>query len=107
MQNVITTTKTIQNSDGDEFTITNYTVGGYTLVHTECPALDRVEWRVHSNWGLPNIVDLSDFETEIPKFGVSWSAQGTQSSSNTRAYVALLATAANVADVFTRIAANG
>lgn len=107
MLDVITTTKTTPNRDGDEFAVTNYTVGGYTLVHTECPVLDRVEWRTYSNWGLPNIVDLSDFETETPKFGVSWAAQGTQSSSNVRAYVALLATAANVADVFTRIAANG
>ena len=106
MLNVITTTRTTPNRDGDKFTVTNYTVGGYTLVHTECPALCRVSWKVYSNWGLPNIVDLSDFETETPKFGVSWSSQGTQSSSNVRAYIALLATAANVADVFTSIAAS-
>ena len=106
MLNVIATTKTTSNRDGDEFTVTNYTVDGYTLVHTECPALDRVAWNVYSNWGLPNIVDLSDFETETPKFGVSWSGEGTQSSSNVRAYIALLATAANVADVFTSIAAS-
>ena len=106
MLNVITTTKTTPNRDGDEFTVTNYAVGGYTLVHTECPALDRASWRVYSNCGLPNIVDLSNFETETPKFGVSWSAQGTQSSSNVRVYIALLATAANAADVFTSIAAS-
>ena len=106
MLNVITTTKTTPNRDGDEFIITNYTVGGYALVRTECPALDQVAWRVYARWGLPTIVDLSDFEAETPKFGVSWSGEGTQSSSNVRAYIALLATAANVADVFTSIAAS-
>lgn len=106
MLNVITTTKKTPNRDGDEFTVTNYAVGGYTLVRTECPALDRDSWRVFSHWGLPNIVDLSNFEAETPKFGVSWSREGIQSSSNVRAYIALLATAANVADVFTSIAAD-
>ena len=107
MLNVITTTKTIQNRDGDEFTITHWVVGGYTLVRTECPALDRNEWRVHSSRDLPSITDMSDFMSETPGFGVNWSAQGTRSSANARAYGALVMAAADVADVFNRIVANG
>lgn len=107
MLNVITTTKTITNSDGDEFIITRWAVGGYTLVRTECPVLDRIEWRVHSSLDLPSITDMSSFMSETPEFGVNWSACGTKRSPNARAYGALIVTAADVADVFNRIAANG
>lgn len=107
MLNVITTTKTIQNSGGDEFIITNWTVGGYTLVRTECPALVRDSWNAYASHDLPSIIDMSDFMSKAPKFGVSWHAQGTRSSSNARAYGALVMAAADVADVFTRIAASG
>ena len=106
MLNVITTTKTIQNRDGDEFIITRWAVGGYTLVRTECPALDRNEWRVHSSRDLPSITDMSSFDVEVPEFGVNWSACGTKRSPNARAYGSLVMTAADVADVFNRIAAN-
>ena len=107
MLNVITTTKTIQNRDGDEFTITHWVVGGYTLVRTECPALDRNEWRVHSSRDLPSITDMSNFDAEIPVFGVNWSALGAKRSAGARAYGALVMAAADVADVFNRIVANG
>lgn len=107
MLNVITTTKTIQNSDGDDFIITHWIVGGYTLVRTECSALDRNEWRVHSSRDLPSITDMADLDAETPGFGVNWSAQGTRSSANARAYGSLVMIAADVADVFNRIVANG
>lgn len=108
MLNVIITTKTIQNSDGDDFIITHWAVGGYTLVRTECPVLDRDSWNVYASHDLPSIVDTSAFMADVPVFGVNWSACGTQSTTDARAYAALLATAADVADVFTSIvAANG
>ena len=107
MLNVITTTKTILNRDGDEFIVTHWTVGGYTLVRTECPVLDRDSWNVYTSHDLPSIVDMSDFMSKAPKFGVSWAAQGTRSSANARAYGALVMTASDVADVFNRIVANG
>lgn len=106
MLNVITTTKTITNSDGDEFIITHWVVGGYTLVRTECPALGRDSWETFSSRDLPSIIDMSDFMSKNPGFGVSWHAQGTRSSSKARAYGALVMTAADVADVFNRIVAN-
>ena len=105
MLNVITNTETTAR-DGGEFAITTYTVGGYALVRTELPDLDRVHWSVRAYRGLPTIVDMSPFMAEAPEFGVNWHAQGEQSSSNTRAYVALLATAADVADVFNHIVAG-
>lgn len=107
MLNVITTTKTTQNSDGDEFIVTTYTVGGYTLVHTECPALDRVSWKVHAPHNLPSVIGMSVPMSKTTKFGVNWSACGTQSSVDARAYAAQLVTAADAADVFNRIVANG
>lgn len=107
MLNVITTTKTITNSDGDEFIVTHWAVGGYTLVRTECPVLDRDSWNVYASHDLPSIVDMSDFMSKAPKFGVSWTAQGTRSNPSARAYGALIMIAADVADVFNRIAANG
>ena len=105
MLNAITTTETV-TSDGNEFTINTYTAGGYTLVRTECPALDRIEWRVRAPHDLPSITDMSDFMAEAKEFGVNWSACGTQDSVNARAYAAQLATAADVADVFNRIVAG-
>ena len=106
MLNVITTTKTTQNSAGDKLTVTTYTVGNYTLARTEFPLLDRVVWKVRAPYDLPSIVD-KNLMAKTPKFGVNWDACGTQTSVYTRAYAALLATAADVADVFNRIAANG
>lgn len=108
MLDVITiTTDRNVNSDGDEYTVTTHTVGGYTLVRTEFPVLDRVAWKVRAPYDLPSIIDMSDFMSKDPKFGVSWTAQGTRSNSNARAYAAQIATAADVADVFNRIVANG
>ena len=106
MLNVITTTKTIQNSGGDELIVTTYTVGEYTLARTEFPLLGRVAWKVRAPYDLPSIVDRN-LMSKTPKFGVNWSACGTQASVDTRAYAAQLTTAADAADVFTRIAANG
>ena len=107
MLNVITTTKTITNRDGDDFIITHWTVGGYTLVRTECPVLDRIEWRVHSHRDLPSITDMSNFDAETPVFGVNWSALGAKRSAGARTYGSLIVFAADVADVFNRIVANG
>ena len=108
MLNVITiTTDRNVNNDGDEYTVTTHTVGGYTLVRTEFPILDRVAWKVRTHHDLPSITDMSDFMSETPRFGVNWSAQGTRSSANARAYGALVMAAADVADVFNRIVANG
>lgn len=106
MLNVITTTKNVTR-DGNDFTVTTYTVGGYTLVHTECPALDRVSWKVHAPHDLPSVIGMSVPMSKTTKFGVNWSACGTQSSVDARAYAAQLVTAADAADVFNRIVANG
>lgn len=105
MLNVITSTKTVDRGDG-EFTVTTWTVGGYTLVRTECPALGHDSWEVYTPHGLPSIVDMSDFMAKSPKFGVNWSSCGTQSSTDARAYGAQIMAAADVADVFNRITAS-
>lgn len=103
MQNVITSTAT---DDRDEYTITTtYTVGGYTMTRTESSDRDHSRWYVHSPHGLPSIVDISDFDAETPKFGVTWSS-GTRSSTDSRAYGAQIMAAADVAVVFNRIAAG-
>lgn len=108
MLNVITTTTKNTTSNGKEFTVTTYSAGGYTLSRTELPALDIVAWKVHSPDDLPSIVDKNVIVFDAPKFGVNWSSScGTQSSVKTRAYAALITTAADVADIFSRIAANG
>lgn len=106
MLNVITTTKTTQNSAGDKLTVTTYTVGNYTLARTEFPLPDRVAWKVRAPYDLPSIVDRN-LMSKTPKFGVNWSACGTQSSVDARAYAAQLVIAADAADVFNRIVANG
>ena len=103
MLNVITTTKT-GTHDAGEYTITTYTVGGYALVRTES-GRGRDMWTVRAPHELPCIFDTSDYMADVRVFGVNWSACGTQSTTDARAYAALLATAADVADVFTSIAA--
>lgn len=105
MLNVITSTATAAR-DGSEYTITTYTVGGYTLTRTESPDRDHSRWYAHSPHDLPSIVDMSDFDAETPKFGVSWTACGTKSGIDARAYGAQIMAAADVADVFNRIAAS-
>ena len=105
MLNVITSTATVDR-DGSEHTITNWTVGGYTLTRTESSDRDHSRWYAHSPHGLPSIVDVSDFEAETPKFGVNWSARGAQSSTDARARGAQIMAAADVADVFNSIAAS-
>ena len=104
MLNVITSTATVDR-DGSEYTITTYTVGGYTLTRTESSDRDHSRWYAHSPHGLPSIVAVSDFEAETPKFGVTWSA-GTQSDADARARGAQIMAAADVAAVFNRIAAS-
>ena len=107
MLNVITiTTDRNVNSDGDEYTVTTHTVGGYTLVRTEFPILDRVAWKVRAPYDLPSITGLSVYGDKTTEFGVNWSACGTKSSVDARAYAAQLATAADVADLFNRIVAS-
>ena len=108
MLNVITiTTDRNVNSDGDEYTVTTHTVGGYTLVRTEFPILDRVAWKVRAPYDLPSVIGMSVPMSKTTEFGVNWSACGTQPSTDARAYAAQIATAADVADVFNRIVANG
>ena len=108
MLNVITiTTDRNVNNDGEEYTLTTHTVGGYTLVRKEFPALDHVAWKVRAPHDLPTITDMSNFDAEIPVFGVNWSACGTQHSAGARTYGSLIVFAADVADVFNRIVANG
>lgn len=108
MLNVIVTTENVDVArDGHEITVTTWTVGGYTLVRTECPALDRVSWKVHAPHDLPSVIGMSVPMSKTTKFGVNWDACGTQTSVDTRAYAAQLTTAADVADVFNRIVATG
>lgn len=106
MLNVITNTTKKVTSDGDEFTVTTYTVGGYTLVRTESSDRVLARWNIRAHRDLPTITDMSNFDAETPEFGVNWSACGTRSSVDARVYAAQLATAADVADVFNRIAAS-
>lgn len=105
MLNVITATETVDR-DGGEYTITTYTVGGYVLIRTESSDRDHSRYWVRAPHDLPSITDAASYRAETPVFGVNWSACGTKSSGDARAYAALLATAADVADVFTSIAAG-
>ena len=103
MLNVITTTRTRTYESGETAQFTDWTVGGYTLRKTEEPGF--TDWGVvNTNRDLPAIYDTSTFAEDAPKFGVNWSACGTKSSADARAYAALLATAADVADLFSEIA---
>lgn len=102
MLNVITATESVDR-DGDEYTITTYAVGGYVLVRTESSDRDHPQYYVRAHHDLPTIFNTSDYMADVPVFGVNWSACGTKSTTDARAYAALLATAADVADVFTRI----
>lgn len=103
-----TRTRTFASYDnGEQVTerVTDWTVGGYTLRKTEEPGY--TDWGVvNTNRDLPSIYDTSTFAEDAPVFGVNWSACGTKSSADARAYAALLATAADVADVFNRIVAT-
>lgn len=115
MQNTTTTTRdgheitvTTKNvtRGGDEFTITIYTVGGYDLIRDSSPGRDHDRWSPRSPYGLPSIEDRSIIMSKTPEFGVNWSARGAQSSTDARAYGALVMAAADVADVFNSIAAS-
>ena len=103
MQTIPTpTTRTRTFESGETVQFTEWTVGAYTLRKTEEPG--------YSDWGvvaadrdLPTITNTASYRAKAPEFGVNWSACGTQSSADARAYAALLATAADVADLFNRI----
>lgn len=105
MLNVITNTETVDR-DGDEYTITTYAVGGYVLIRTESSDRDHDRYYVRAPHDLPSITDMSDYDAATPTYGVNWSACGTRSSVDARAYAAQLATAADVADTFNRIVAS-
>ena len=105
MLNVITTTSTRTRKSGETVQVTEWTAGGYTLRKTK--ESDYTTWDVrNADLDLPSIFNTSTFAEDTPAFGVNWSACGTQSSAEARAYAAQLATAADVADVFNRIVAG-
>ena len=102
MLNVITTTRTRTYESGETAQFTDWTVGGYTLRKTEEPG--------YTNWGvvitdrdLPAIYETASYGAKTQEFGVNWSACGTKPATEARAYAALLATAADVADLYNRI----
>lgn len=109
MQTIPTpTTRTFTRTTGETVTVTEWTIGAYTLRKTEEPsytAWSVVKSAVNTNLDLPAIYETSSFGAKTPEFGVNWSACGTQPAADTRAYAALLATAADVADVFNEIVA--
>ena len=103
MQTIPTpTTRTRTYESGETVQFTDWTIGAYTLRKTEEPG--------YTDWGvvvadrdLPNVYETSSYGAKTPEFGVNWSACGTQPAADARAYAALLATAADVADLFNRI----
>ena len=104
MLNVITTTSARTRNSGETVEFTEWTVGGYTL--------RKIVEAGYTDWGvvaagrdLPTIANAASYRADTPVFGVNWSACGMQSAADARAYGALLATAADVADVFNRIVA--
>lgn len=105
MQTIPTpTTRTRTYESGETAQFTDWTIGAYTLRKTEEPG--------YTNWGvvvadrdLPTITEHGTYGAKAPEFGVNWSACGTQPTADARAYAAQLATAADVADVFTEIVA--
>ena len=102
MLNVITTNSARTNENGETEQITEWTVGGYILRKTEEPGY--LHWGVvTTDRDLPSIFEVASYGAKKPEFGVNWSACGTQPAADARAYAALLATAADVANLFTQI----
>lgn len=102
MLHVITTTRTRTGESGASEKITEWTVGGYTLLKTEEPGY--LHWGVRADsHDLPSIFEVASYGSKTPEFGVNWSACGTQFAADARAYAAMLATAADVAELFNRI----
>ena len=111
MQNIptpTTRTRTFKSYEtGEQATerVTDWTVGAYTLRKTEEPGY--LHWGVvTADRDLPAIFEVATYGAKTPEFGVNWSACGTKPSADARAYAALLATAADVADLFNRIVAD-
>ena len=102
-----TRTRSYKSYDSDEQVterVTEWAVGAYILRKTEEPGY--VHWGVHTaNRDLPNVYETSSYGATAVEFGVNWSACGTQSSTDARAYAEQLAAAADVADVFNQIVA--
>lgn len=102
------TTRTYTRKSGETVTVTEWTIGAYTLRKTEEPsytAWSVVKNVVNTNLDLPAICEYGTFGSKTPEFGVNWSACGTQPAADARVYAAMLATAADVADVFNEIVA--
>ena len=100
------TTRTYESYDGEQVTeqVTEWTVGAYTLRKTEEPGY--LHWGVRkADRDLPDVYETGSFGAKTVEFGVNWSACGTQSAADARAYAEKLATAADVADVFNAIIA--
>lgn len=106
MDKVATSSTEFTDSDGRDYVITMHALHGYELLCRAVPAEDQTSWTVRSPYDRPNIMQTVGITTDTPTYGVNWPACGTKPADDARAYAALLATAADVADEFTRIAAK-
>ena len=106
MDKVATSTTTFTDDDGRDHVITMHVLHGYELLCRAIPAEDYVAWTVRSPYDRPKIMQTVGTAKGTPTYGVTWSACVPKSTADARAHAALLATAADVADVFTSIAAG-
>lgn len=87
----------------------HWTTGDYTLISRRTRKADETlttrRWTVRSaDRDLPEITDAAPYGSDVPEFGVNWSAMGVRNTLEARKYADRIADAARVADRFTEIA---
>ena len=87
----------------------HWTTGDYTLVRRRYDNAEhgfgKSHWTVRAaDRDIPEIVDAAPYGSDLPDFGVNWSAMGVRNTSEARKYADRLADAARAADRFTDIA---
>lgn len=105
MSEMTVTTKTRPIRNGREFVDTTWTVGGYRLIRTTETGTDYVRWSSQNDdHAAPGLYEIKNWnEPETVEYGVNWSAQGTQSVADARAYAQAITDAAAAAEAFTQI----
>lgn len=93
---------------GREYITTTWTVAGYRLVRVTEAGNDRANWSVENDdYSAPSLFTIQSYSVDscIPtyEYGVNWSAQGTKSVTDARAYAQAIVNAAAAAEAFGKI----
>lgn len=102
-----TKTETVTANFGNQVTVTEWTIGDYTLTRTALARVDGeyVDWKATADSpGWPLLSDTTPIG-EAPHYGVKWSARGTVPIDAARDYAAKIMAAAAAADQFNAIIA--